>query len=380
MKENLVILGGGFAGVHTLESLPSWVKRQYNVILIDQNDHFLFTPLLHEVATNILAAADVTRPFNNLIGSDVQFIQAKVTNINYQQKIISLDGHEPVAYSMVVMGLGAQTNYFNTKGAEEYTMVLKNLAGALEIKEKLTTASQPVSLLVIGGGPTGVELVSEAVDFLKKNALNHSVTLVNGGDSLLKALSPVSQRYAQKVLEQKGVVVLNNTRVTEVTETGVVTAEGEHITASLMVWAAGVMPQVVDGEPEVKHYRNRLSVSNTLQLSDYPEVFVLGDMAFAPTEDQRGYPMLAQVAKQQGVHTAQNIVRLVKGKTLKPFVFKQRGSLASLGRGHAIVEMKNVVVHRFIAWVLWKAIYLVTFNSWRNRFTILKRYLKQPGS
>ena len=399
MKKNLVIVGAGFAGINTYQSLPRSVKRACNITIIDKHNYFLFTPLMHEVAACALDSHNVVEPFENIVGSEVTLLQDEVTAFDHSAHVVRLKNNEDVSYDILVLALGSQTNFFNTQGAQEKSFILKDLHDTQVLRDHFINRFHEASLMesaeerkkhlhtvIVGGGPTGVELAGEASElffhtFRKQyeGAFNTNedarITLVNASSSLLQPFSPGSQYYAQRTLKDKGVEVMNNVRVTEINEEGIVTADGEIISTSTIVWAAGVMPQNIDCPPAVEKESNRIKVTKTLQLEDHDHVFVLGDMALAETEDGRGYPMLAQVAKQQGIQTAQNIKRLLNGEELKEFNFFEKGKLVSLGQWHAIAEIGSFHIHGPLAWLMWRAIYLVTFNSWNKRFKISMNWI-----
>ena len=339
MKKNLVIVGAGFAGINTYKSLPYSVKKQCNITIIDKHNYFLFTPLLHEVATGALDNHHVVEPIGNIVGSEVTFIQDVITSFDHSAQTISLSQGEDMEYDILVLAIGSQTNFFGTQGAEEKSFVLKNLKDAQNIRDNFITRFQEASMMktkeerkehlstvIVGGGPTGVELAGEAAElffhtFKKQyagsfDASEAEITLVNAGTALLQHFSSGSQYYSQRVLRDKGVTVLNDVRVTEITQEGVVTSEGETITAGTVVWAAGVTPQDISCHSSIEKDRNRIRVEKTLQLVGHKNVFVLGDMALVETESLIGYTMLAQVAKQQGVQTARNIERLLNDEIL----------------------------------------------------------------
>ena len=394
MKKQILIVGGGFAGINTYKSLAQSVKDNYHITLVDKHNYFLFTPLLHEVATGALDAHHVVEPLEKILGDGVRFIQDTIVAFDHELQVVTLEKHDPLNYDIAVLALGSKTNFFDTPGAQKESFILKDLADAQKLRDHFISVFQEASVtkdkaeqkrllrtVIVGGGPTGVELAGEAAelffDTFKKyyrgtmDAGIAKLTIVNGGESLLRPFSASSQKYAQRVLEKKGVEVVNNVRVTEVNEEGAITANGDLIPANTIVWAAGVMPQVVNSPVAMNHDRHRLNVTDTLQLETHKNVFALGDMALAPTEDARGYPMLAQVAKQQGVQTGKNIARLIQEEKLKPFIYKEKGKLASLGQWHAIAEMGKLKLHGPLAWFMWRTIYLINFSSWNKRFKII---------
>ncbi len=380
MKKKLVIVGAGFAGRFTYLSLSKAVRNHYSITIIDNDDHFLFTPLLHEVAVGGITKESVCQDIHSFVDSSTTVLVDRVVAFDHVNQLVTLEQGETINYDCLVFAIGSKTNFFSTKGAEEHSSVLKNVQNALDIKAKVTQliASQRKGVInVIGGGPTGIELACELADWLHQKNSILEVKVYNGGPSILGPFSETSQQYAQEVLKKKGVFVFNNIRITELSEDTIYSSEGDAFPSSLTIWAAGVQPEVVDSKHDILHVNHRLQVNECLTLPDNEKVFVLGDVALAPTSDQKGFPMLAQVAKQQGIHTAKNIERQILNKPLIPFKYVHRGSLASLGHYHAIVEIGNIKIYGFFAWLIWKALYLITFNSMKHRFTLLKEWNKK---
>lgn len=394
MKKNLVIVGAGFAGINTYKSLSRSVKKQCNITIIDKHNYFLFTPLLHEVATGSLDGHHIVEPIENIVGTEVTVIQDTVTALDHEAQVLRLKNQEDVPYDILVLALGSQTNFFGTEGAQEKSFILKDLKSAEVLRNHFITRFQEVSMMddseerknhlstvIVGGGPTGVELAGETAElffhtFKKQyegsfDAQEATITLLNASASLLQPFSSGSQYYSQRVLREKGVIVQNNVMVTKITDEGILTADGELIPAATVIWTAGVMPQDIDCPPSVKKERNRIHVKETLQLSDHENVFVLGDMALVDTEHEKGYPMLAQVAVQQGKQTARNIARLLKEQPLATFVYTERGKLASLGQWHAIAEVEPLHLRGAFAWFVWRTVYLFNFASWNKRIKIM---------
>lgn len=374
MKKKLLIIGAGFAGRFTYQSLSKELKDLCDVTIVDNNEHFLFTPLLHEVAGSTIDVNDVCQNIHDFIGKETEVVKDTVVSINYQENMVVTESGKELAYDILVLGIGSKTNFFSTEGAQEHSMVLKRASDAVEIDTKvseLLLKNEPFHINIIGGGPTGVELAGELADRIKQKG---SITLFNGGENLLNPFKPSSQKYAQKILEKKGVVVRNSMRITELKKDTISSSEGETFPSSLTVWAAGVQPQVVDSPCDPVHVKHRIEVNEYLQIPEYTNVFALGDVALVSSHDERGYPMLAQVAKQQGKQTAKNIQRFLKGKQLKAFEYTSRGTLASLGHGHAIVETPLGNIYGFLGYLLWKGIYLVTFNSMKHRLRLLRSW------
>ncbi|MCA9351976.1 NAD(P)/FAD-dependent oxidoreductase [Patescibacteria group bacterium] len=390
---HIVILGAGFGGVYTYTSLPRWVKKQYRITVIDRRNHFLFTPLLPEVAGASLDQHSIVEPIRDIINRDVTFIQSTVISVDTNTNTIVLPD-TIITYDILVAGLGSKTHFFGTPGAEEHAYILKTLDDAVHLRNRFIdtfeTASQttdPVerkkllSFVIVGAGPTGVELAGEVSELLFDTFVHQfgsldiddvTLTLVNSGDDVLSMFDLPLRQYATRALTRGRVVLRNNVRVTEVTPFGVVTDTGEEISAQTVVWTAGVTANSLTcscGTFTVD--RGRILTDRYLRAESIENVFVIGDMALFPTEDNRGLPMTAQVAKQQGQTTGKNISRLLKGQPLYPFVYHEKGLLASLGSFDAVAQMKGFRFKGVFAWFMWRTIYLFNFASWKKRFKIM---------
>ena len=392
-KKDIVILGAGFGGIYTYKSLPDWVKKQCRITLIDRRNHFLFTPLLPEVAGASLDQHSIVEPIRDIVNRKVNVIQSTVVSVNAENNIVVLPNRE-IHYDVLVAGLGSTTHFFGTPGAEQYAHVLKDLDDAVQLRDKfidtfeaasqLTDPQERAALLsfmIVGAGPTGVELAGETSDllfdtFIKQfgniNVNEISLTLINSGDEVLQMFDKKLRTYAAQALKDINVTIKNNVRVAEVTETGVVTADGEFIPAHTVIWTAGVTANSLTcscGSFNVEH--GRIMTDEYLRAQNTKNVFVIGDMAMFPTTDGRGLPMTAQIAKQQGVVTGNNIARFLKKEPLEKFVYKEKGLLASLGSFDAIAQVKGFKFKGFIAWFMWRTIYLFNFASWKKRLMIM---------
>ncbi len=391
-KKNIIILGAGFGGIATYKSLPKKIRKQHHITIVNKENYFLFTPLIHEVATGALNSYHVTEPIRKLIGTDTCFIQSTVESIDVENKQVILKDNV-ISYDILVVGLGAKTNFFNVPGAEKYAYTLKTLDDAKHVRNRFLDVFERASLekdsekrkkmlevVIVGGGPTGVELVAEAAELFFDSFHNYysnfidfnevSLSLVNSGEALLVPFSEKFKNYAEKTLIKKQVKVINNTRISEVHVDGVTTSKGHKISAETIVWTAGVQAQNINCSLYVNEIDGCFVVNDYLQLPHYKDVFVIGDIAHSPTTDGRGLPKLAQVAKQQGKTTGKNIARILNGKDAKKFTYKSRGNLASLGQWHAIADLPLISFTGPVAWFLWRTIYLHNFISWRKRFKI----------
>ena len=354
----------------------------------------MFTPLLPEVATGGLDQHNVVEPIRDIVHQDIEFIQSGVQSIFPDQKKITLENKKDIFYDALVLALGSETFFFNTPGAKEHSYILKSLDDAVVIRNRFIDifeqASQESDLkrrrelltfIIVGGGPTGVELTGEAAglffDTLDKqykniNRKDISITLINAASSLISIFDERLQKYAQKSLSQVGVNILNNTLVTEIDENGLIIKNGERINAATVIWAAGVVAKKVQCHgSEFKLESGKICTYETLQSHDYENIFVVGDMAHVSTPDGRGYPMTAQVAKQQGLVVGKNIINFLEGKNLKNFVYEEKGLLASLGTFDAVAQVKGFTFTGIFAWFIWRTVYLFNFASHQKRAKIL---------
>ena len=398
MKKKLLILGAGFGGMYCYRSLSKKVRDYFDVSIIDQNEYFLFTPLLHEVATGVLDPESIIEPITDILNPCDTYIQARVSGLDLESKHIIFENGTRQEYDVLVIGLGSKTNFYNTPGSDQHCYELKNLDDALAIRnhfeEQFKTQSQipfpeqqEISTCIVGGGPTGVELAGEIADLFWKTYQKKysdtidfskvSIKLVNASSSLLKPYSLGAQKYAQEILEKKNVQILNDTSITEVKETNVLVHDGSIIQATTVIWTAGVSSEKISGIESFLHLDKRVEVKESLQLNTYPEVFVVGDMARIIDGEGAPYPMLAQIAKRQGILVAKNIELLLQNQEPLAFSYREKGKLASLGQWDAIAELPSVQLYGHIAWFVWRTIYLFNFPSYGKRWSIMLDWTKK---
>ena len=395
-KKKVVILGGGFAGLYTYKSLyKEFSPGEIDVTIVNRNNYFLFTPLLHEVATGSIAHHQVVESIRQLIyKKEAHLHVADVIAIDCERHVVKTSLAE-IPYDILVVAMGATTNFFNAPGAQENSLVLKDLHDAIKLRTTLIEAFEhaseiqdpierhkALSFAIVGGGATGVELASELAELCADTFSRYykgiigpadvTLTLINQGPALLSIFDPILQEKATNVLRQKGVTVLLNTGVKEVRPDGLVLVDGSVLPTTHVIWTAGVKPNSPMFTHDVALDKGgRVVVTPTLEVENCLGVFVLGDMASLMTESGRPLPMLAQVASRQGEHTGKNIKRLIQGQRLVPFVYTSEGELASLGRWHAVANIKGVKFSGPIAWFIWRTIYLFKFISTSKRIKIV---------
>lgn len=393
IKKKLVILGGGFGGINTYRSLSPWMKEHCEVTLIDKNNYFLFTPLLPEVAGGNLDNHHVVEPLRDIISKNDTFIQGTVVKVNTTEKKIVLHDRE-LSYDILVSTLGSETFFYGIKGADEHCYELKDLEDAMSLKSRFVEIMEQASqlpdgkekkqlltLVIVGGGPTGVELAGEVADLFFKTFTNQfpslhfediNITLVNSNPHILQMFSHRLQGYAERALQKANITLLKNFEVQEVDADGVIAKDETRIDAKTVVWTAGVSATPLECEAgNFNTERGRIVVNEFLQVPKAPETFVIGDMAYVPDPGNRGLPMTAQIAKQQGKQTAKNIENFLKGEPIVPFRYREKGLLASIGTFNAIAEIQGFYMYGFVAWFMWRTIYLFNFASWSKRFHIM---------
>jgi len=396
----IVIIGNGFGGTYTLKHLQKLFKNdpRVHITLVGETNYFLFTPLLHEVATGSINPENIIEPIRKVFRScldDFHLGNAESVNLKEQKvKIINNGDITTIPYDYLVLASGAETNFFSTKGAEEHSLTLKTLADAIKIKNRAISQIEKAShienealrkkmlnFVVVGGGPTGVELASELIELLRDSFSSYyhgniikdtAVTLVQRGDELLPQFNKKIRQKSLEVLRKKGINVLLKTGVVEVAENKVVLDNGNVIETENTIWVAGIKPRTVEFDESVPMLEDgRIIVNENLQIENHNEVFVLGDIAGVRVGNSGTFlPALAQVAVKEAGAVSNNIARLIKGKGLKPFIYKSRGTMVSLGQWMAIGEISNFAFWGHITWWLWRTVYLSKMISWQKKIKI----------
>jgi len=388
----VLIVGAGFGGLQAALSLAR-AKPPAQVLVLDRHTYHTFTPLLYQVATAALEAEQIAYPVRAIFRRwpNVECRVTEVSGVDLVSRLVQTDGGA-IPYDYLILAAGSVTSFFGVPGVAETSYHLRDLPEALALRNRLLTlferaAEAPESerrtrlnLLVVGGGPTGVELAG-AISELSREILAHDfpglrpedvgVTLIEAGGRLLAPFRPRLCSAALSALQQRGVKVLLRSQVETVDRKGVHLTDGTTIETSLLMWAAGV--RAADLARSLTSYpasSGRVSVLPTLQLPDYPEVYVIGDMA----EVRQGtavLPMLAPVAIQEGRQAANNVVRQIAGTPARPFRYIDRGTMATIGRSSAVVQAGPLSLAGFSAWVAWLTLHLVELIGYRNRVLVL---------
>ncbi len=392
----IVILGGGFGGVMALQRLHRHLHGRNNVevTLVDRENHFLFTPLLHEVATGSIMPENIVEPLRSIAHCrTIRFLEAAVEHIDCDKKIVSTS-HGEQSFDIALVALGAETNDYGTLGVTKYCFTLKSLSAAVKLKnhiiECLESASREtdpaerkrfLTFVIVGGGATGVELAAELSEFVHGSIQrfysgHHSVEdvriiVLQKGGELLLPFSPASRTSSLEALRKKGVEVRFGEGASAVDERVVHCSSGVIIDTATPIWVAGVRPSAIDITGDVpRDQSGRIMVGETLQLVNYSSIFAIGDIASCLGDGGKPLPQLAQVASRQGPWVADNIIRILNKKELKPFRYQSAGNLVSVGRWMAIAELPWITFRGPFAWWLWRTIYLTKLLTWSKRIQV----------
>jgi NADH dehydrogenase len=384
-EPHVVILGAGFAGLGAMRKLEN---APVKLTLLDRNDYHAFQPLLYQVATDELAATEVGFPVREMLHGhdDWQFHQAAVTGVDLARKTVTAAGMPPIPYDYLVVAAGAVVNFYSTKGAVEHAFPMYTLQDAERLRrhvlEQFEAADKDpaavddgaLTFCVVGGGATGVETAGALAELihidLKKDYPNlpverAEVHLYEMGPHLLGPFKPHLQDYAKKALEERGVTVHLAEGVGEVEATLVRLQSGDVVKAQTLIWGAGLTSNSITDMLGVDLVKGRVPVTAELNLDDHPEVFVVGDMAMitdAKTNDQ--LPQLGSVAQQSGEHAGENIARVLRGEQPKPFEYTDKGTMATIGRGAAVVEFRRGrTMTGHAAWLAWLGVHLMLLSG-----------------
>ncbi|TMB94641.1 MAG: NAD(P)/FAD-dependent oxidoreductase [Chloroflexi bacterium] len=390
-RPRVVIAGAGFAGLTCARALK---HAPLDVLLIDRNNYHLFTPLLYQVASALLDPGEVARPVRELVRplGNVEFRQAEVMGVDMQRRILNTD-RGPVPYDYLVLATGSQSDFFGSASLAQHAFGLKELGEGLALRNRVLArveATQWVAeaerrrmmltFAIVGGGPTGVEMagaLSELIrhvlkkDYPKLDLGEVRVILLEATGWLLGTFDPVLREAARRSLEKKNVEVMLNAKVAQVTEDSISLASGEVIPAGTIVWTAGVRASELGAVLGAKLGRQaRVLVDDTLQLPGHPVVFVIGDLAGAVVAGQP-LPMLIPVAMQEGRRVAATIKDMAATGGASAFVYKDPGTMATIGRNSAVAQLGRVRLSGFPGWVMWLTVHLVNVVSFRSRILVL---------
>jgi NADH dehydrogenase len=391
-RPQVVIVGGGFAGINAAKALE---KANVDVTVIDRRNHHLFQPLLYQVATGTLPPGDISSPIRGMLHhqKNAKVMLAEVTSINAEGREVILADGSTVAYDYLVLAVGARHSYFGHDEWEQFAPGLKNLDDANALRSQIFTAFEKaehatsdeerkklLTFAIIGGGPTGVELAGAiaeiahhtiAKDFKNYDPRNAKILLIEALPRIMPMFSENLSASTQKQLEEIGVTVRTNGMVTLIEEHKVHLGD-DVIEADTIIWAAGVAAGPLAKTIGVPVDRaGRITIQPDLTIEGHPEIYVIGDVSALPSGPEgRPLPGIAPVAQQEGTHAGENIARAVNGEPLTEFTYKDPGSMAVIGRNRAIASIRGRELSGPAAWVLWEGAHVTKLHGFRNKLAV----------
>jgi NADH dehydrogenase len=385
------VIGAGFGGLTAAKALG---RVPVQVTVVDRKNHHTFQPLLYQVATAGLSPGNIASPVRRILRHDrnEEVLMAEVTGFDLQNRRVLLNAEDHLSYDYLIIGAGATHSYFGHNEWEQYAPGLKTIEDALEIRRRVLLAFEKaeaaarlrgehemVNFVVVGGGPTGVELagtlaeISRRVlvkDFRTIDPRRTRILLIEAGPRILATYPEDLSRSAEQQLRRLGVEVMNSAHVTRVEANGVWVGD-KFIAAAVILWAAGVAASPLGDKLGCPVDRaGRVLVNPDLSIPEHPEVFVIGDMA-SLTQDGKPLPGVAQVAIQQGQHAAEDISRDIHHQPRIAFHYHDKGSLATIGRAAAVADLGRIKLTGFTAWVTWLVVHIWSLIGFRNRILVL---------
>ena len=380
-RPRVVILGAGFGGLTAAKAL----SKEADVTVVDRHNFQTFLPLLYQVATAGLAADHVAHPVRGALRkSGVKFRMGSPISVDHKNKSVKLDSSEVLEFDHLIVALGSATADFGVAGVNEHALGMKSVHEAIGIRAEVMRRFEDLcrfedqtrlSLSVVGGGPTGVEMAGALAELKRgplkndeANAAEHiDIYLIEAGPRILPMFSEKLSARAKKDLEKLGVKVLLNTAVQEVKPRQILIKDGSVIPSEVTIWAAGVKGEPTGGLLNLPLEGTRISVAQNLQVNHYPHIWAIGDISSAKGADGRFLPMVAPVAMQQGRWVAKQIMRAARGQDLQDFKYLDKGSMATIGRHKAVVQFKGIQIAGIPAWYAWLWLHLFYLLGGRNK-------------
>ena len=384
---SIVILGGGFGGLHTalrLSQFPWTAATRPNIVLVDQNSQFLFSPLLYELVTDELDAWEIAPPFSELLANtSIQFKQDTVSAIDVTGQQVTLSSGEALTYDRLVLALGGETPLDIVPGAAEYALPFRTLADAHRLKDKLrlleSSDKNVIRVAVVGAGPSGVELTCKLADRLGDRG---RIRLIDRNDLVLKQSTKFNQTAAQKALDQRGVWVDLDTSIEQINETDLVMLykdQKDTIPVDLVLWTVGTaIAQPIQDLPVSHAADGRIRVDTTLQVSEHPTLFALGDLAEGLDANQQVVPTTAQSALQQADNVAWNVWASLSNRPLLPFRYTPLGEMLTLGVDGAALSGLGLTLDGSFAYLARRLVYLYRMPTLEHQIKVGLNWVMKP--
>lgn len=390
-KKQIVIVGGGFAGISFLKEIDT---KLFDVILIDKLNHHQFQPLFYQVATSQLEPSSISFPFRYIFrkNKEIRIRLANVNNVDVSNNKIHTSIGE-FTYDYLILAMGCSTNFFGNDEISKHAYTLKSTYDAITIRNQVLQNFEDIindsdnekeellNIVIVGAGPTGVELAGSFAE-IKENILPRDfhridfsrlkIYLIEGSKNTLNSMSEKSQSDSRRYLKKLGVEVFTETIVKSYDGETLTTDTGKTIKTKFVIWAAGIIANPIEGIPKEAIRRgNRLKVDRVNKLDNSENIFVLGDMAYMKTPNYpTGHPQLANVAINQGKNLAQNLKRIELAKPLEEYEYKDLGTMATIGRNKSVVDLPFVHLKGFFAWLIWMFLHLMLILSVRNKLIV----------
>jgi NADH dehydrogenase len=398
-RPKIVIVGCGFGGLTLAKEL---CKLNVEILIIDKNNYHTFQPLLYQVATGGLEADNIAHPVRKIFRKtdNVFFRMAGVKEVQEKAKMVKTSIGD-ISYDYLVLAMGSTNNFFNFEPVKEKLLTLKSLTDAFNIRSQVMQnlerslairnpleQQEDVNVAIIGGGPAGLELAG-AIAEMKKYVLPRDfpeldlsrmhIYLLEAYPRLLSVMSDEASKHAYRYLEKLGVIIKTSSRAKSYDGTRLILGDGESIKTDTVIWTAGVKPVLIQGiDQEEYHAGKRIAMDECNRLIGSQDIYAIGDVAAHYSENNPGgLPMLAPVAIQQARHLAKNFKRLLQGDPMLPFIYKDKGVMATIGRKRAVVDLPKWKFQGLFAWLVWMFIHLMSLIGFRNR---LRTFIDWSGS
>ncbi len=394
MKEKIVVVGGGFAGLQFAQKLN---KKQFEVTVIDRFNHHMFQPLFYQLACGRIDPSNISFPFRKLFqhSKNTHFRMATIDKIVPEQKKV-VAGNDEFYYDKLVLATGCSSNYFGNKNIEKFAYGMKSTQQAIDIRNQILLTFEKLivkddssregswNIVIVGSGPTGVELAGAFAemksqilprDYPEMDFSKLRIILVSAAKYPLDMMSEEAQKSSLKYLQQLGAEVLLEKMVSDYDGKTVSFSDGQTIDADNVIWAAGVKGNVIEGLENATMVRNRYTVDRFNQVQGYDDIYAIGDISYMETPKYpKGHPQVANVAINQGINLGNNIVKTDKADW-KEYEYNALGSMATIGKFRAVVDLKKIKFQGFFAWYFWMFLHLMLILSVRNKLAVFFNWM-----
>ena len=395
-KSKVIIIGAGFGGLAAAKTLKN---ADVEILMIDKTNHHLFQPLLYQVATAALSPGDIAAPVRGILRAqkNVSIIMGEVVSIDKKNQKVKMHNGDEFEFNFLIVATGARHSYFGNDEWEKYAPGLKTISDALKIRERILLSfekaersndpneiEKQLTFVIVGGGPTGVEMAGAIAEISKKTMLKDfrkidpsktKIILIEGTDKLLNSFDQPLNSYTKRMLENIGVIVKVGKFVKQISSNGV-QVDDEFIQTSNVIWAAGntASPLLKKLNTELDK-AGRVIVEKDCSIKEYPNIFVIGDAANYIDEKGKPLPGVAPVAEQQGKFVAKVIARNKAGANRKVFKYFDKGNLATIGRAKAVLQISNFKLSGFSAWLIWGFVHIAFLINFRKRYKVMTEWI-----